>query len=70
MKKPVIIKKGDNPNCVHYEIIVGYIGTCKFCGQVRDYKPCYIWDDQDTIVKEKARKGQAKLRQKQKAGVA
>jgi hypothetical protein len=34
--KPVIIMKGD-PKCVHHERIVGLVGTCINCGQIRRY---------------------------------
>jgi hypothetical protein len=40
-----IIKKGDNPDCVHNEQIVGDIGTCSKCGQVRQYPDWGMLDD-------------------------
>lgn len=64
MKKPEIIKPGKDPKCVHYEIIVAQVGTCKRCGQVRDYSRC----GDDTMTKKKARKGQAVLKERRKAG--
>jgi hypothetical protein len=36
-EKPKIIKRGNDPNCVHYEKISGGVGTCQRCGQVRSY---------------------------------
>jgi hypothetical protein len=40
-----ILKKGKNPNCIHQEEIVGYIGTCSKCGQVRQYPDWEMLDD-------------------------
>lgn len=57
MRKPKIIKRGDNPNCIHYEIIVGDIGTCRYCGQVRDYSVCDFDDTRPDYAKEKSSKG-------------
>jgi len=68
MKRPIIIVEGSIPGCIHYERIVGFIGTCWRCGQVRDYGPCYS-DDGDSLSKKKARKGQAVLRERRKVGV-
>lgn len=28
-------------SCLHYEVIVGSIGTCVYCGQVKDYDPAF-----------------------------
>jgi len=57
-KTPKIIKKG-KPNCHHFEDIVGFIGTCRKCGQVRDYAPCQMTlEEYRESLKEKSRRGQ------------
>ena len=38
--KPKILVRGTDPNCVHNEHIDEFIGTCRKCGQVRDYSHC------------------------------
>ena len=50
-KLPVILKAGDKEGCVHIEKIVGKIGICSSCGQVRQY-PDYgaITDQHFTAV--------------------
>jgi hypothetical protein len=44
-ENPRIIKAGNDPNCVHYEKILGWVGTCQRCGQVKSYNstPNGIW---------------------------
>ena len=32
-----ILKKGNDPACVHYEVIEGNLGTCRLCEQVKQY---------------------------------
>ena len=39
MSGPKIQKAGNDPDCIHFEDIVGLIGTCWKCGQVKDYRP-------------------------------
>lgn len=56
MKKPIILVRGGSPDCIHVEHIIGEIGTCQLCGQVRDYGPC-LDDMKDEILVEKGRKG-------------
>lgn len=77
MKKPIILTKGSIPDCVHYEQVVGLIGTCVLCGQVRNYRPCWGQDDDlNSVFQEKGRRGQVaatlaknKKRDELKAGV-
>ena len=39
MSKTKIIKAGKDPDCVHREHIDGgLIGTCRKCGQIKDYR--------------------------------
>jgi hypothetical protein len=33
----LVIKEGNDPACTHYELIEGMVGTCKWCGRVKDY---------------------------------
>jgi hypothetical protein len=54
-RKPKILVRGDDPNCIHVEFIQGYIGTCRLCGQVRDYSVCQ--DERDERMVLKGRKG-------------
>ena len=38
MDRPKILKAGDDPDCIHHEdISPSLIGTCRKCGQVKDY---------------------------------
>ena len=55
-KKPTILTRGDDPNCVHHEYVIGYIGTCLICGQVRDYERCQD-GGKDPFFVEKGKKG-------------
>ena len=55
-KKPIILVHGNDPNCVHKERIVVYIGTCPICGQVRDYGLCQE-DSKSELLVERGRKG-------------
>ena len=46
MSKVKVIEKGDNPDCVHHEIISmknngDELGICQRCGQQRLYIPAY-----------------------------
>ncbi len=41
-KVNLVIKPGNNPACIHHENIVGVIGTCSKCGQVRDYSHAFL----------------------------
>jgi len=66
--KPKIVKRGDNPKCVHYEAIVGYVGTCLRCGQVRDYSICDPEKD-SSVNKKKAKAGGLKAKREAAAYV-
>lgn len=56
------------PRCVHFEYIVGYIGTCQKCGQVRDYTLSSWGEYGNPDYKAKSRKGGI-ARQQPKVGV-
>lgn len=61
VKINLIVKKGDNPDCIHYEIIVGGVSTCKLCGQVRDYR-LLDKDRKKGLYHEKSKKGGERTR--------
>ena len=51
MSKPRIIKAGKDPDCVHHEYIdSSMIGTCRKCGQVKNYGR-FMADDIDPVMK-------------------
>lgn len=64
-KGSLVVKPGNNPDCRHYEKIVEMVGTCEYCGQVRDYR-LLSRGDRKGLYAEKARKGGKKLREKSK----
>jgi hypothetical protein len=37
-KIDLVVKQGNDPNCVHFEDIVNQIGVCRKCGRVKDYR--------------------------------
>lgn len=40
MRPPKILKHGNDPDCIHHEdVSMENIGTCRCCGQVKDYRP-------------------------------
>ena len=38
-KKSVVEICDKSPNQRHHDIMDGYIGECKYCGRIKDYKP-------------------------------
>ena len=55
--KPIILVHGNKPKCVHFESIVGYIGKCRRCGQVRDYNDYRDNGRKNEFLVERGRKG-------------
>ena len=37
MTQPTIVKEGNDPHCVHHEVIKNNIGVCTLCEQGKDY---------------------------------
>lgn len=54
---PRIAKAGDDPNCVHREDIVGQVGTCITCGQVKEYAPPWLTDNRPDHLKMASMRG-------------
>jgi hypothetical protein len=54
--RPLIVKPGRFQEKAHFEVIVGNIGTCRKCGQVRDYSTVN-YDEASETTKAKASKG-------------
>jgi len=51
LNKPRIIKAGNDPDCIHYEHIDGEMhGTCLKCGQIKDYNPGLLSDNNPDIA--------------------
>ncbi len=38
LSQPVVVLVEGDPACVHRELIVDGVGTCRYCGRVKDYR--------------------------------
>ena len=64
INKPIVLKKGDDPHCVHYwHIDNDQVGTCRRCGQVTRFFPYEVEPEH----KKKARRGQAARKERKDA---